>query len=175
MIKKVLIGILFAILIAFPAYAIDLSDFPNMFLGDVRIIVGRAAKAEDVLGAIDITVALQQRLGRNRRLEGAVLDTEVDDLSAKNAIIVGGPCINSAAAKIMGYPQNCLEGFELGKGIIKLYELETGNYILLAAGTTALDTRRVTSVLANYNEYALSGNEMIITGMSISQVNVDIK
>ena len=177
MIKRVFLSIFMALLVALPCVfaVIDLSDFPHMFLGDVRVVVGRAAKAEDVLGSIDIMATLQHRVGSSRRLKGAVLDTEVLDLASMNSIVVGGPCINSAAARLMGFPTNCLEGFEMGKGIIKLYEFDNGNYALLAAGTTALDTRRVTTVLANYDAYALNGMEMVITGLSISNINVNPK
>jgi len=172
--KRAILGLFLALVLVSPAFAaFDLGDFPNPFLDDMRVVVGKAAKAEDVLGAIDIVASLQQRVGRGRRLEGAILDTEVESLESMNSIVVGGPCINSAAARLMGWPENCLEGFELGKGIIKMYEFGNGNYALLAAGTTALDTRRVTTVLANYNDYALSGTEMIITGVSIKDVGVN--
>ncbi len=163
------------ILIAIPVFAADLEDYPEVFLKDVVVVVGRAAKAEDVIGAIDIVASLQQRLGKSRRLEGAILDTEVEDLESRNYIVVGGPCINSAAARLMGWPENCMEGFELGKGFIRMYEFDNGNHAILAAGTLAIDTRRVTSVLANYDDYAFSGKEMIVTGLSISDVIIESK
>ncbi|MBR9691387.1 hypothetical protein GOV06_01250 [Candidatus Woesearchaeota archaeon] len=172
---KILMIVLTVLMIISSANAAVLEDFPTMFLKDVRVVVGRAASAEDVIGAVDIMAALQQRAGKSIRLGGAVLDTELEDLEAQNTIIVGGPCINSAAAKVMGYPENCLEGFEMGKGIIKLYEFDNGNIALLAAGTTALDTRRVTTVLAKYDEFALSGTEMVVTGVSISDTNIALK
>ena len=161
-------------MISSSALALDLSDYPNMFTNNVRIIVGKAADAEDVLGAIDIAVTLQQKMG-NKRLESAILDTEVDNIEAENTIIVGGPCINSIAAKLMDYPSNCMAGFELGKGKIILYEFENGNYALLVAGTTALDTRRVTTVLSNYKDYEMTGNEMIVARININEINVKIK
>ncbi|MBW2996217.1 hypothetical protein KY332_02845 [Candidatus Woesearchaeota archaeon] len=175
MVNKVFLGILVMLLLVSPVLAVDLSNFPGVFLDEVRVVVGRSAKAEDVLGAIDIVAALQQRVGTCKRVGGAVLDTEVESLESMNTIVVGGPCINSAAARLLGYPENCLEGFEMGKGIIRIYEFDTGKYGLLAAGTTALDTRRVTSVLANYNDYALSGAEMMVTGLSISDIEIDSK
>ncbi len=156
-----------------PVLALDLSDFPTIFLDEVRVVVGKSAAAEDVVGAIDIVATLQQRMGTLRRIGGAVLDTEVEDLEAMNTIVVGGPCINSAAAKLMNYPENCLEEFEAGKGLIRIYEFDNGKIALLAAGTTALDTRRVTSVLANYGDYILSGGEMIVTGVSINDVRIN--
>ena len=171
MIKRVLIGILAFLLVVSPVFACDLSSFPDMFLDGARIVVGRAADPEDVLGAVDVAVALQQRMGNNRRIDKAMMDPEVEDLTSQNTIVVGGPCINSLAAELMGYPENCLEGFEYGKGMIKLYEFENGNVALLAAGTTALDTRRVTTVLSNYDEFALNGNDMVVTGFTIKDID----
>jgi len=175
MIKKLLLVLTAVLLMAVPVLGYDLGNYPTMFTrGNTRIVIGKGAATEDVLGAVDIAVSLQQRMG-DKRLERAVLDTEVDNLEEMNTIVVGGPCINSVAAKLMGYPENCLEGFELGKGMIELYKFKKGNYALLAAGTLALDTRRVTSVLANYQDYALDGNKMIVTGLSISDLKINPK
>ena len=173
--KKIIISVLIVLLVASSAIALDLSSFPNMFLDEVRVVVGKSAAAEDVVGAIDIMAALQQRAGRFRRLDNAILDTEVRSLDSKNSIIIGGPCINSAAARVMGFPENCMEGFEMGKGVIKLYEFDNGKLALLAAGTTALDTRRVTTVLSNYKDYDLDGMEMVIAGLNINNINVNTK
>jgi hypothetical protein len=172
MIKRGLLGFVMLIVVVSPVLALDLSEFPGMFTDNVRIVVGKSADAEDVVGAIDIMTTLQQRSGCGVKVGHSVLDTEVDELSSMNTIIVGGPCINSAAAKIMGYPQNCLEGFELNKGIIRLYEFDNGNIALLAAGTLAVDTRRVTNVLSNYQDFALNGNEMVVTGVSINDIKI---
>jgi len=63
----------------------------------------------------------------------AKLASEVEDITAVNAIVVGGPCANSAAAALMGNPENCAAGFEPGKAMIKLFE--SGNKVsLLVAG-----------------------------------------
>jgi len=87
-----------------------------------------------------------------------VKDTEVDSVKDKNLIVVGGSCINKAAAKILGIPENtCAEAFTAHTGI------GTGQYILkeftspynsekvaiLAAGYEAADTTAaVTALLA---------------------------
>jgi hypothetical protein len=157
------------------SYAVGLEAFPAMFLDEARVIVGRSAAAEDVVGAIDIMTSLQQKAGSSKITGGAVLDIEVTDIEDMNSIVVGGPCINSAAAYLLNYPVNCLEGFDAGKGIIRVYEFNNGKFALLAAGTTALDTRRVTNVLANYNDYSLSGMEMVIAGLNMNRIDVNIK
>ena len=176
--KILILGVFLAILVG-SVFAADLSDFPKMFIenntADVLVVVGKAAKAEDVLGAIGIVTMLQTEVGVSGRLDIAKLDSEVDDLGAQNTIIIGGPCANAAAAELMGYPRNCLQGFELGKGFIKIYEHSNGNIAILAAGTLALDTRRVTYVLTNYKDYRgnLEGKEVVVSGVSLSEVVIN--
>lgn len=105
----------------------------------------------------------------------AMLDSEVADVNAQNWIGVGGPCANSAVAAAMGVAgtiPECLEGFEEGKAMIKLYDLTGGNVAMVVAGATALDTRRASRVLANYEDYALSGAEVEVTGTSLSDIAV---
>ena len=168
-------GVFVLIMLISTVFALDLSEFPDMFIknddADVLIIVGKAAKAEDVVGAIDIIVMLQNEIG-NEKLNIARLDSEVEKLSAQNTIIIGGPCANSAAAKLLGYPKNCIKGFEAGKGVIKLYGFENGNIALLVAGAVALDTRRATYVLANYNDFDLNGTERVVTRISLKETTV---
>jgi hypothetical protein len=101
----------------------------------------------------------------------AKLASEVADITAINAIVVGGPCANAAAATLMGNPEDCLEGFTEGKAIIKLYE-NGDNVAILVAGMTALDTRRASRVLANYKDYALSGKEVEVSGTSLTDITV---
>lgn len=76
-----------------------------------------------------------------------VKDTEVDSVKTKNLIIVGGSCINSAAAKVLGGAY-CGEAFTtatgvkagefLIKGVQDAYT--TGKLALVVAGYEAADT-----------------------------------
>lgn len=162
------------------AFAADLSDYPDMFLKGNRlnlyIVVGKSAAAEDVVGAIDITASLMQASEQFGYTSIARLDEEIiDEIGSKNMILVGGPCANSATAKIMGYPSNCAEGFEYGKAKIKLYE-ENGVYNLIVAGKSAIDTRRATSVLSDYSnpEYDFNGTEVIVEGIGTKGIDIKI-
>lgn len=176
MIKRGLILTVILIMLISNVIALDLSEFPSMFVkdgqADVLIVVGKSARAEDVLGAIDIVVMLQNELGGKKLQNIATLDNEVGSLDAHNTIVVGGPCANSAAAKLLGYPANCLEGFEVGKGYIKLYQWSNGKIALLVAGTVASDTRRTTYVLANYKDYMLNGTSVIVSGVSTNDLTI---
>ena len=91
----------------------------------------------------------------------AVLASEVADVAAQNLMMVGGPCANEAARKVMGLTmENCAEGFAPGKAILKLYDTGAGKVALLVAGDQPMDTRAAARVLANYDSYDLSGDEM---------------
>ena len=175
MIKKGFIGIC-VLLLVISTVAADLSNFPKMFVragkADVVVIVGKAAEAEDVVGAIDIVTMLQYETGQNRKIDVARLDSEVEDLYEVNSIVVGGPCANAAAARLLGFPDNCLKGFEVGSSIIRLFEFPNGRKSILVAGMTAIDTRRATTVLANYDDHNLTGSEMKITGISLTDVQI---
>jgi len=175
MIKKILVSVLITILLISSVSALDLKNFPQMFIKndqiDAIIVVGRSAKAEDVLGSVDVSVMLQNEVNV-KQATMAKLDNEVGSLSAYNSIVIGGPCANSAAAKLLDYPKNCLEGYDVGKGYIKLFEWSNGNIAMLVAGTTAIDTRRTTHILANYDEYNLTGTSLVVSGVSMNDLTV---
>ncbi len=100
------------------------------------------------------------------------LASEVADVKAQNAIVVGGPCANAAAATLLGNPVDCAEGFTPGKAKIKLFE--NGDKVaLLVAGYAADDTRAAGKALAAYKVNKFTGKEAEIerTG-SVSEYKV---
>ncbi len=103
----------------------------------------------------------------------AKLASEVSNVKAQNAIVVGGPCANDAAAELMGNPADCTAGFVEGKGMIKLFE-NGDNVAVLVAGYSAMDTRRAARVLANFDSYKgkLMGKEVEVAGTSLTQITV---
>lgn len=102
----------------------------------------------------------------------AKLDSEVaSPLATNNLVVVGGPCVNTVAAALLGNPTTCTTGFTQGKAKIKLFE-NNGNVALLVAGYDAMDTRRAARVLTNYHDYTLSGSEVEVTGTSLTQLSV---
>jgi hypothetical protein len=104
----------------------------------------------------------------------AKLDTEISNFEAQNMLVVGGPCINRAAAHVMGTEYAggaCAEGFEPGVGFVRF--MDNGNNVaLLVAGHSALDTRAATRVLANYQDYELNGQEMEVTYTDLNNIDV---
>lgn len=105
----------------------------------------------------------------------AKLASEVADVKAQNAIVVGGPCANAAAAALMGNPADCAAGFSEGKAMVKLFE-NGGNVALLVAGYSAMDTRRASRVVAEYQTWqdkgVLKGTEVEVAGTSFSDITV---
>lgn len=98
----------------------------------------------------------------------SVLDSTVS-LGQGNMIVVGGPCVNTIAQELMGNPENCAEGFEPGKAVIKLYEDQNA---LLVAGYGWEDTLGAAYVLADYEEYDLSGTEMEVVVAGLDSISV---
>lgn len=102
------------------------------------------------------------------------LDTEVSNPTAKNIVAVGGPCANSVVAELMGNPADCSTalGIESGQALIKLFE--NGDYVaVVVAGQDAMDTRLASQIVANWEDYDLSGTEMIATTVSESSLSVE--
>jgi hypothetical protein len=96
--------------------------------------------------------------------------------TSQNLILVGGPCINVAAATLMGSSSplcGAASGLSEGEAVVKLFE-NGDNVAMLVAGWSAADTRRATKVVAEYQDYAdkLVGSEVVVTGTSLSDINV---
>lgn len=103
---------------------------------------------------------------------GAIFDSEVESLGAQNMIVVGGPCANTVAAELLGSSaETCTEGFEEGKAIIKL--IENGDKVaMVVAGYSALDTRRATKVLSQFDKYDFDGSEVVVEGTTLNDATV---
>ncbi len=96
-------------------------------------------------------------------VDATKLDSEIADATAQNLLVIGGPCVNSVAASLLGNPATCTEGFTAGKARIKLFE-NSGKVAMLVAGYTGEDTRTAGRIVANTPEKltALGGMEVEI-------------
>ena len=163
---KIFILFLLGVLFSGSVFSYDIGDFPNYFTIDdsieVTFILGSNAHAKDVISAIDIATKIQYyQDSLNHRSLGniAYLDTEISDFKSYNTVVIGGPCINSAAAELLDFPIDCRAGLSPGDSLIRLFEF--GNsYSLLIAGYHADDTRRASSVMSNHEDYNLSGRSL---------------
>ena len=104
-------------------------------------------------------------------------DAEVGDVSAYNALVVGGPAVNSVAADLLGLPfpsYGAASG--LSPGEAKLTLVQNGaKYALLAYGYEAQDTRRAGVVLKNHEDFALAGDALTVRGSSLEVAGITVE
>lgn len=127
-------------------------------LGSVEVVEGGSGATTDVVNPISVGLA--------------VLDSDAPAIGTENMIVVGGPCVNTVAAELMGNPADCTAGFTAGKAMIKSYE-ENGNVAILVAGMNAEDTVGASYVLSNYDDYAaFQGEEVEVVVPDLSNIVV---
>lgn len=119
----------------------------------------------------------------------AKLDTEITsaDRTAKNLILVGGPCVNTLVAELASAGKLTMGGEALTCdawnaksaagdlfGLIEIINdaFSSGKAALVVAGSTAAETREATSVLQNYAAHALTGSAVKIVGNVVTPVTV---
>jgi len=143
-------------------YYTDSETKYNVFLnGPDAVVVTTSGSSDDTAYQINEFVVGQI----------AVYDDEAMSLIGQTPlIVVGGPCVNTVAMSLMGNPEVCAEGFTDGKGMIKLYSSQNA---LLVAGYSGEDTTGAAYVLADYDSYDLSGDEVevIVTDLENLEVN----
>lgn len=105
--------------------------------------------------------------------EIAVLDTEASGWQTENIVVVGGPCVNTVAASLMGTGADCAADFTAGKAMVKLFP-QGSKVAMLVAGYSADDTRRATKVVHNYAAYSddFKGMELEVSGTSMSDISI---
>lgn len=90
-----------------------------------------------------------------------ILDSEVSSVGNKNLIVVGGSCVNTVAADLLGGAL-CGEAFSAktgivsGEAIVKSYDRASGKIALLVAGYEAADTQRAVTWLNNKGSSEIS-------------------
>ena len=77
-----------------------------------------------------------------------VLDSDAPAAGTTNLIVVGGPCVNTVAARLLGNPTPCSEGFAEGEAKLAMFA-DNGKVALLVAGGSGQDTMAATRALVN--------------------------
>jgi hypothetical protein len=99
----------------------------------------------------------------------AVMDSEVSTVSSKNLIVIGGSCINTVAAKILGSDSPiCYLDFtaktnvSAGQFLIKVVDspYATGKVAMLVAGYEGADTRKAATYLVSMKPSTVVGTEL---------------
>jgi len=96
-----------------------------------------------------------------------VFDNEASAMSGKNLIVVGGSCINSVAADLLGSPAceaefTALAGVSAGEALIKSFD-KGGKVALLVAGYNAADTAKAVTYLTNNAVDTAVGSALKVT------------
>ncbi len=90
--------------------------------------------------------------------------------SAHQLILIGGPCANPTVEAVSSLGTTC-SGWTMGAGEAIIKMASNGSKVaLLIAGTDAVDTRMAAKVVANYEDYDLSGSSVAVTGSMSSPV-----
>ncbi len=123
-------------------------------------------------GATKTTTTSGGDLALVQVVDATKLDSEVKSTGAQNMIVVGGPCVNSVSAKLMGNPKVCTTGFSPGKAVVKMYEdATTKKMAMLVAGYSGKDTRLAGKVIAHrYSE--LKGMELEVSGTTYTDATL---
>nr|MBC8495953.1 hypothetical protein [archaeon] len=107
-----------------------------------------------------------------------VLDSEASEMSGKNLIVVGGNCVNSVAAELLGLEagESCLADFTAKTGVadggflIQSFD-KGGKVAILVAGYSATDTRaKAATYLVNNNIETSVGT--VLKGTSATEATV---
>lgn len=114
-------------------------------------------------GATTSTTSGSGELAKVEIVDATRLDSEITDVASQSLIVVGGACVNSVAAELLGVSMDfpaCAEGMNPGTATIKLFE-NGDNMAMLVAGYKAEDTRVAGQVIAHrYDEF--SGEELVV-------------
>jgi len=141
--------------------AYDLSDYPGFLFENgsfnAKIVVGANAPSQDVASAILVIPSLQEL--SEDRIKGALLDEMVSDYMLESNNMISFGCENSITEQITGY--GCQDFKE---GHIYLLESKFGKAHMVIAGRTPDDTQKAAAVLGLYENYSLSGNEIMVSG-----------
>lgn len=133
--------LIIALLLAGMASAYTISDYPHFFVKDDTFdaiyVVGEESPALDVVSATMISTALA-RYNVTTEVGTSYVDSDIANITRKNAIVVGSPCENRAAAVLEGDPRPCYDGLGGSVGYIKLFE-QNGRVQVLITGLTEED------------------------------------
>jgi hypothetical protein len=158
------------LLIAIPAVdAALISDWPMFFVKDKKFsaqyVIGEEAPSLDVVSATVISTSLAKFENVTVEVGTSKLDSEISDIAAINAIVVGSPCENRAAYKLMGEPEPCYKDLGGSLGYIKLYE-NNGKIQLLITGFDEKDRHAAAKYLAERNLNNIKTQEYIVASGS---------
>jgi len=99
-------------------------------------------------------------------------DEFIDIYENYNAIIVGGPCANTIADKLLDDPDHCWDSVKESSAIVRLFKHSNNNYALLINGDSAFNTQQGCRAVASGRINHIKGKQAQVTGISLSEVDV---
>jgi len=153
------------LLLASTASALLLSDYPQLFVTSGKFhayyVVGEEANALDVISATIISTSLARYPNITTDIATSRVDSDILDITAINAIVIGSPCDNKAAATLEGNPNPCYKNLGGGVAYIKLFEHGSAAQLLIT-GLTPQDREEAARYLAQNNLDTLKVRTFII-------------
>lgn len=155
----------------------DLSDYPDVFIEgntfNAIIVVGDDASSSDVVSAVDIARSIEFYVPGLNVPSIQVASEAYYPMSkySVNAITIGGPCRNIATGLVLG-TDDCMDTIlPPGEGLIRMRN-NLGQVQIAVAGHSDFDTRKAATVLANWQDYALAGFEVLVVGNSLDDLRI---
>jgi len=147
-------------------YSLDIIYHNSESYGNVFL----AAPGVTISGTSTTTSGSAKSLG-----SVTVYDNEAASMSGKNLIVVGGSCVNTVAAQLLGvsYP-TCGAAFTSkttagdGQFLIQAFTQGTNNVALLVAGYNAADTKKAADYLVNNAVNTTAGASAIVTSTTVA-------
>jgi len=172
--------IILFVLLSISVIAVDLSDYPDMFIEDgwlnAIIAVGKHAPSSDTIAVTNIALGLQKDcvstvvecdpICREVHIVNPIpstvnkFDTEIPDPRATNVISVGSPCVNQVSQELIG-EADCTMGVQDDQVYLQLFSDDSTHQMVVFGGNDQ-DTISASRMLMNYEEYDLFGEEMLI-------------
>ncbi len=151
--------------------AATISDWPYFFVHSgkfsAKYVVGEEAPSLDVVSATIISTSLARFENVTTEVGTSVLDTEIGNITFFNAVVVGSPCENRAAAQLMGNPEPCYKDLAGSVGYIKLFE-SNGRVQVLITGLDERDRNAAAKFLAEQSLTNIKLSEYIVQSHSNS-------
>ncbi len=149
--------------------AYTLADWPQFYVShgkfNAKYVVGEEAPALDVISATIISTSLAKFENVTTEVGTSTLDIEISDITKHNAIVLGSPCENRAAAQLMGNPVPCYKDLAGSVGYIKLFENNSKVQILIT-GLDEKDRNAAAKYLADKSMVNIKTNEYIVVSNS---------
>jgi hypothetical protein len=141
-----------------------LQDIDLILRRGMYFIVGNKAPAMDVITISSIKSTLS---GKGIDTGDAKLADDISDYSKEDYIVIGSPCDNPVAAKLLAKEiskkGNC-NIFAPGTAWIKIFQTSEDHIALYIGGGAAADTKKAGKVIENFDDYNLQGITVEVSG-----------